>query len=86
LKRRPSTDDKEDKVSGPKDPKRPMFMVTKVSGEDVNKVFRKDVKGNFALFDHIPSIIAIKTLPIRDAWIINSRCAQHVCNTASRFI
>jgi hypothetical protein len=86
LKRRPSTDDEEDDVSGPKDPKRPTFMATKVSGEDVNKAFGKDVEGNFALFDHIPSMMATKTLPIRDAWIVDSGCAQHVCNTASRFI
>jgi hypothetical protein len=85
LKRRFSTDD-EDDVSGPKDPKRPTFMATKVSGEDVNKAFGKDVEGNFALFDHIPSMMATKTLPIRDAWIVDSGCAQHVCNTASRFI
>jgi hypothetical protein len=41
-------------------------MVTKVSGEDVNKAFRKNIKGNFALFNHIPLIIAIKTLLIHD--------------------
>jgi hypothetical protein len=41
-------------------------MVTKVSGEDVNKAFRKNIKGNFALFNHIPSIMATKTLLIHD--------------------
>jgi hypothetical protein len=66
LKRRPSTNNKEDKVSSLKDPKRPTFMVTKVSGEDVNKAFRKNIKGNFALFNHIPSIMATKTLLIHD--------------------
>jgi hypothetical protein len=86
LKRRPSTNDEEDNMSGPKDLKRPMFMVTKVSREDVNKAFGKDIEGNFTLFNHIPLIMATKTLPICDAWIIDSRCAQHVCNTALRFI
>jgi hypothetical protein len=86
LKRRPSTDDEDDDVASPKDPKKPTFMATKVSGEDVNKAFGKDVEGNFALFDHIPSMMATKTLPIRDAWIVDSGCAQHVCNAASRFI
>ncbi|KAJ5473962.1 hypothetical protein N7475_003528 [Penicillium sp. IBT 31633x] len=85
LKRRPSTDD-EDDVGGPRDPKKPTFMATKVSGEDVNKAFRKDVEGNFALFDHIPTMMATKTLSIRDAWIVDSGCAQHVCNNASRFV
>jgi hypothetical protein len=41
-------------------------MVTKVSGEDVNKAFRKNIKGNFALFNHIPLIMATKTLLIHD--------------------
>jgi hypothetical protein len=73
-------------MSSLKDLKRPMFMVTKVSREDVNKAFRKDVEGNFTLFNHIPLIMATKTLLIYDAWIIDSRCAQHICNTALRFI
>jgi hypothetical protein len=61
-------------------------MATTVSGEDVNKAFGKDVEGNFALFDYIPTMMATKTLSIRDAWIIDSGCAQHVCNNASRFV
>ena len=85
-KRRASTDNEDDDVGGPRDPKKPTFMATKVSREDVNKAFRKDVKGNFAVLDHIPTIMAIKTLSIRDAWIVNSGCAQHVCNNASRFV
>jgi hypothetical protein len=86
LKRRPSTDDEDDDVAGPKDPKKPTFMATQLSDEDVNKAFGKDVEGNLALLDHIPSMMATKTLPIRDAWIVDSGCAQHVCNSASRFI
>jgi hypothetical protein len=86
LKRRPSTDDEDDAVAGPKDPKKPTFMATQVSEEDVNKAFGKDVEGNLALFDQIPSMMATKTLPIRDAWIVDSGCAQHVCNSASRFV
>ncbi|XRM42623.1 hypothetical protein ABZX51_005833 [Aspergillus tubingensis] len=86
LKRRPSTDDDDDDVGGPRDPKKPTFMATKVPGEDVNKAFGKDVEGNFALFDYIPTMMATKTLLIRDAWIVDSGCAQHVCNTASRFV
>ncbi|KAI3056906.1 hypothetical protein CBS147353_11111 [Aspergillus niger] len=86
LKRRPSTDDEDDDVVGLKDPKKPTFMATKVSGEDVNKAFGKDIEGNFVLFDHIPSMMATQTLTIRDAWIVDSGCAQHVCNSASRFI
>ena len=45
-----------------------------------------NVEGNFALFDHIPTMMATKTLSIRDAWIVDSGCAQHVCNNASRFV
>jgi hypothetical protein len=86
LKRRPSTDGEDDDVGGPKDPKKPTFMATTVSGEDVNKAFGKDVEGNFALFDYIPTMMATKTLSIRDAWIIDSGCAQHVCNNASRSV
>ncbi|KAF4769462.1 hypothetical protein HAV15_008892 [Penicillium sp. str.  len=64
LKRRPTSDDEDDDVGGPRDPKKPTFMATKVSGEDVNKAFGKDVEGNFALFDHIPTLMATKTLSI----------------------
>ncbi|KAL2848999.1 hypothetical protein BJX68DRAFT_255613 [Aspergillus pseudodeflectus] len=79
LKRRPSTDDEDDDVSGPRDPKKPTFMATKVSGEDVNKAFGKDVEGNFALFAHIPTMMATKTLSIRDAdgqvpWTATEEC------------
>jgi hypothetical protein len=58
-------------------------MAIKASGEDVNKTFAKDVEHNLALFDHIPLMMATKTLSIRDASIVNSGCAQHVCNSAS---
>ncbi|KAJ5829151.1 uncharacterized protein N7525_007404 [Penicillium rubens] len=88
LKRRPSADDNDDddNIGGPRDPKKPTFMATKVSGEDVNKAFGKDVEGNLALFNHVPTMMATKTLSIRDAWIVDSGCAQHVCNSASKFV
>jgi hypothetical protein len=85
-KRRPSTDDEDDDAGGPKDPKKPTFMVTKVSEKDVNEAFGNDIEENFALFNHVPMMMAIKTLSIRDAWIVDSGCAQHVCNSASRFV
>ncbi|KAJ6047020.1 uncharacterized protein N7446_011854 [Penicillium canescens] len=86
LKKRPSTDDEDDDAGGPKDPKKPTFMATRVSEKDVNEAFGNDIEGNFALSDHIPIMMAIKTLSIRDAWIVDSGCAQHVCNSASRFV
>ncbi|PKX89081.1 uncharacterized protein P174DRAFT_435780 [Aspergillus novofumigatus IBT 16806] len=78
LKRHPPTDNEDDDIAGPRDPKWPTLMATKVSREDINKAFRKDVKGNFALFNHIPSIMATKTFPIHNAWIVNSGCARHI--------
>ncbi|KAJ5202875.1 hypothetical protein N7449_004954 [Penicillium cf. viridicatum] len=66
-KRRTSTDDEDDDRSSPKDPKKPTFIATKVSGKDINEAFRNDIEGNLALFDHIPIIIAIKTPSIRNA-------------------
>ena len=86
LKKRPSTDDEDDDAGGPKDPKKPTFMATRASEKDVNEAFGNDIEGNFALSDHIPIMMAIKTLSIRDAWIVDSGCAQHVCNSASRFV
>ena len=85
-RKRPSTDDEDDDAGGPRDPKRPTFMATKASGGDVNAAFGKDVEGNLALFSHTLTMMATKTLPIRDAWIVDSGCAQHVCNKASRFV
>ncbi|OJZ82622.1 hypothetical protein ASPFODRAFT_210455 [Aspergillus luchuensis CBS 106.47] len=41
---------------------------------------------NLVLSNHIPSMMATQTFTIRDAWIVDSGCAQHVCNSASRFI
>lgn len=57
---------KDNNIGSLRDLKKPTFIAIKVSREDVNKVFRKDVKGNFALFDHISILIAIKTLSIRN--------------------
>ncbi|KAJ5296227.1 uncharacterized protein N7443_007120 [Penicillium atrosanguineum] len=72
LKKRPSTDNEDDDAGDPKDPKKPTFMAMKVSEKDINEAFRNDIESNFALFDHIPIVIAIKTFSIRDAWIVDS--------------
>lgn len=85
-KRRASTDHEDDDSEGPRDPKRPTFMATQVSKQDINAAFGAEVEGNVATFGHIPSMMATKTLSIRDAWIVDSGCAQHVCNNASRFV
>jgi hypothetical protein len=61
-------------------------MVMMVLEGDVNTAFRKDIKGNLALYNHTFIIMATKTLSIHDAWIIDSGCAQHICNTATKFI
>jgi hypothetical protein len=61
-------------------------MATKASGEDVNAAFRKGVEGNLALISHTFAIMTAKILPIHDAWIVDSGCAQHVCNNVSKFI
>lgn len=53
-------------MGGLKDPKNLTFIVTKVFKKDVNEAFRNNIEGNFALFDHIPIITAIKTLSIYD--------------------
>lgn len=73
LKRRSGSDDEED-VDGPKNPKRPTFMVTALT-EDVNAAFGKDVEGNLALFNYSLAMMATKTLLICDAWIVDSGCA-----------
>ena len=86
LKRRPTSDDEDGDAGGPKDPKKPTFMSTKASEEDVNVAFGKNVEGNLAMPDHTLAMMASKTLPIRDAWIVDSGCAQHVCNNTSRFV
>jgi hypothetical protein len=85
-KRRASTDHEDDDSEGPRDPKRPTFMATQASKQDINAAFEAEVEGNFATFGHIPTMMATKTLSIRDAWIVDSGCAQHICNNASRFV
>ena len=57
-----------------------------VSEKDVNEAFGNDIEGNFALFDHIPIMMALKTFSIHNVWIVDSGCAQHICNSASRFV
>jgi hypothetical protein len=85
-KRRPTTDDEDDDAGGPRDPKRPTFMAAKASEADVNAAFGKGIEGNLAMSGHIPIMMTTKTLSIRNAWIVDSGCAQHVCNDASRFV
>jgi hypothetical protein len=74
-KRRASTDYKDDDSEGPRDPKRPTFIATQASTQDVNAAFGAEVEGNVATFDYIPSMIATKALSISDAWIVDSGCA-----------
>ncbi|KAJ5111782.1 hypothetical protein NUU61_001412 [Penicillium alfredii] len=85
-KRRASTDHEDDDSEGPRDPKRPTFVATQASKQDINAAFSAEVEGNVATFDFFPSLMATKSLSIRDAWIVDSGCAQHVCNNASRFV
>jgi hypothetical protein len=85
-RRQHTTDDEDDDAEGPKDPKKPTFMMMKVTGEDVNAAFGKDAQRNLDIPDHTLAMMATKTLPIRDAWIVDSGCAQHVCNSASKFV
>ncbi|OKP10343.1 hypothetical protein PENSUB_4232, partial [Penicillium subrubescens] len=84
--KRASTDNEDDDSEGPRNPKRPTFMATQVSRQDINEAFGTEVEGNFATLNHIPSLMVTKALSIRDAWIVDSGCAQHVCNNASRFV
>ncbi|KAH7394837.1 hypothetical protein BKA66DRAFT_567224 [Pyrenochaeta sp. MPI-SDFR-AT-0127] len=85
-KRQHTTDDEEDVACSPEDPKKPTFMVMKATGEDVDAAFGRDVEGNHAILSHTFAMMATKTLPIRDASIVDSGCAQHVCNNASKFV
>jgi hypothetical protein len=85
-KKRANTDNEDDDSEGPRDPKRPTFMATRVSRQDINEAFGAEIEGNFATFDHIPCLMVTKAPSIRDAWIVDSGCAQHVCNNASRFV
>jgi hypothetical protein len=85
-KRHCSTDDEDDHAGGPKDPKKPTFMVMKVTGEEVKAAFERDTESNCTALTHTLAMTSTGTLPIRDAWIIDSGCAQHVCNNASKFV
>ncbi|OJD10622.1 hypothetical protein AJ78_08417 [Emergomyces pasteurianus Ep9510] len=86
LKRQPTTDDEDDDVSGPKDSKKPTFMTMRATEEDVNAAFEKDIERNLAEFSHTLAMMTTKTLSIHDAWIVDSGCAQHVCNNRSKFV
>ncbi|CAG9948808.1 unnamed protein product, partial [Clonostachys rosea f. rosea IK726] len=85
-KRQHSTDDEDDDAAGPKDPKKPTFMVLKAAGEDVNAAFGHGVERSGAAHTHTLAMMATRTLPIRDAWIVDSGAAQHVCNNTSKFV
>ncbi|KAK7177988.1 hypothetical protein PSPO01_15964 [Paraphaeosphaeria sporulosa] len=71
---------------GPHNPNKPTFMATKATREDLNAARTRDIECNVAALDHTFAMMATSTLPLRDAWIVDSGCAQHVCNNASRFI
>lgn len=86
CKRRASTDHEDDDSEGPRDPKRPTFVATKASKQDINAAFSTEVEGNVATFDFFPSMMVTKSASINDAWIVDSGCAQHVCNNATRFV
>lgn len=85
-KRQHSSDNEDDDAAGPKDPKKPTFVAIKVTGEDVNTAFGKDIERSCTARTHTLAMIATRTLPIRDAWIVDSGSAQHVCNDASKFM
>jgi len=85
-KRRASTDHEDDDSEGPRDPKRPTFVAIQASKQDINAAFSAEVEGNVATFDFFPSMMVTKSASISDAWIVDSGCAQHVCNNATRFV
>ncbi|KAJ5481389.1 hypothetical protein N7475_000201 [Penicillium sp. IBT 31633x] len=53
-KRRASTDHEDDDSEGSRDPKRPTFMATQASKQDINAAFGREVEGNLATSGHIP--------------------------------
>jgi hypothetical protein len=66
-KRRASTDHEDDDSEGSRDPKRPTFVATKASKQDINAAFSTEVKGNVATFDFFPSMMVTKSASINDA-------------------
>lgn len=52
------------------------------SEKDVNAAFGNDI----ALFNHTLTMMATKPPSIHDVWIVDIGCAQHICNTAARFV
>lgn len=85
-KRQHSIDEEDDDAGGPKDPKKPTFMVMKATGEDVNATFGRTVADSWGTPADTLTMMVTRTIPIRDAWIIDNGCAQHVCNNASKFV
>ncbi|CAH0014428.1 unnamed protein product [Clonostachys rhizophaga] len=85
FKRQRSTDDEDDDAASPKDPKKPIFMVLKATGEDANAAFGHGVERSGAAYTHILALMAMRTHPIRDAWIVDSSATQDVCNDTSKF-
>ena len=71
-KRQYSTDDEDDDAAGPKGPKKPTFMAIRATGEDVNTAFGKDVERTHTARSHTLAMMATRTFPIRDAWIVDS--------------
>ena len=86
TKRRADPDDEDDDAGGAKNPNKPTFMATNISGGDINSAFRRNVECKLAMFDHSLAMMATRTLPIREAWIVDTGCAQHICNNRSKFV
>ena len=86
LKRPARGDDEDEDERGPKNPKKATFMATKACPEDVNVAFARNSEANLAVLEHSLAMMAAKTPSIRDAWIVDTGCAQHVCNKRSAFV
>lgn len=86
TKRRSDPDDDDDDAGGAKNPKRPTFMAINVNSEDINSAFKRNIECKLAMPDHSLAMTATRTLPIRDAWIVDTGCAQHICNKRSKFV
>lgn len=76
-KRQHTSDDEDDHAGRPHNPNKPTFIATRATREDVNAAFTRDVECNFAALDPTFAMAATRTLPLWDAWIVDSGCAQH---------
>ncbi|KAK7177522.1 hypothetical protein PSPO01_16430 [Paraphaeosphaeria sporulosa] len=85
-KRQPTSDDENDHLGRPHNPNKPTFIAIEGHEGGCHAAFTRDVECNFAALDHTLAMMATRTLPLQDAWIVDSGCAPHVCNNASRFV